>query len=65
MQEDRRRKLDGDIFFWETAIATIWTLLIAIMLVGSTYHRLGSPALDGALQAEAAPAAGATVRSSD
>lgn len=65
MREDPRRKFDSDMFGWDTAIVTIWTVLIAVMLVGSTYHRLGRPALDAALQAEAAPAASATISSSD
>jgi len=65
MREDPRRKFDSDMFRWETAIATIWTALIAVMLVGSTYHRIGRPALETALQAEAAPAPKATISSSD
>jgi hypothetical protein len=54
MRDESKRYNERDIFAWETAVATIWTLLIAVFLIGSTYNRLGRPALDATTQAEAA-----------
>ena len=54
MREERKRQYESDIFYWETAIATIWTLLIAVLLMGSAYTRLGKPSLDATSPAEAA-----------
>ena len=53
MREESKRHDERDTFAWETAVATIWTLLIAAFLIGSTYDRLGSPALDPTSPAEA------------
>ncbi len=40
-------------FGWEMVTATGWAVALAVMLLGSTYHRLGRPAIDWTLAADA------------
>jgi hypothetical protein len=54
MREERKRQYESDVFAWEKAVATIWLLLIAMLLIGSSYNLLGRPSLDAASSAEAA-----------
>jgi hypothetical protein len=54
MREERKRQYESDVFAWEKAVATIWLLLIAILLIGSSYNMLGRPSLEAASSAEAA-----------
>ena len=54
MREERKQQYESDAFAWEKAVATIWLLLIAILLIGSSYNLLGRPSLDAASSAEAA-----------
>jgi hypothetical protein len=53
MLEDRKREyLSGD-FGWEKTVATIWLVLIVILLIGLA-DRVGRPAFDASPSAEAA-----------
>ena len=65
MREESRRRYEHDIFAWETAVATIWTLLIVAFLIGATYDRLGRPELDPTSPAEASVTGSAADRSNE
>ncbi len=53
MRERTIRRHSSGQFGWELVTATLWSVAIAVMLLGSTYHRLGRPAIEWTLAAEA------------
>jgi hypothetical protein len=61
MRVQRTRRYADEFFSWETVTATLWAVVIAVMLLGATYHRLGRPAVEWSKAAEISAPAG-TVR---
>lgn len=61
MRDHRSRRYTDDYFSWEVVTATLWAVVIAVMLLGATYHRLGRPAVEwsklGGVPAQAVVAA--------
>ena len=49
-----KQRCESDTFGWEKGVAITWTLLIAGLLVGSIYNRLGRPEIAATSPAEAA-----------
>jgi hypothetical protein len=57
MRMPGKRWQTDEYFSLEIVTATLWSILIAVMLLGATYHRLGRPAVDWTKAAEvSAPA---------
>jgi hypothetical protein len=52
MREHTTERSESQVFYWETAVATIWTLVVAIALMLSAYTRLGRSSLDDILPAD-------------
>ena len=46
MREPKSRRHTDEYFSWEVVTATLWSVVIAVMLLGATYHRLGRPAVE-------------------
>ena len=49
-----KQRYESDTYGWEKGIAVTWTLLLAGLLVGSIYNRLGRPEIGPTSPAEAA-----------
>jgi len=49
-----KQHYESDTYGWEKGVAITWTLLLAGLLVGSIYNRLGRPDLAPTSPAEAA-----------
>jgi hypothetical protein len=54
MRDERKRQYQGDAFGWEKGVALSWSVLLAILVVGAIYNRLGKPAIDATSPAAAA-----------
>ena len=49
-----KQRYESDTYGWEKGVAITWTLLLACLLVGSIYNRLGKPEITATSPAEAA-----------
>ncbi len=58
MRMRKPRRNANDYFGWEMVTATIWSVVIAAMLLGATYHRLGRPAVEWSKASEVSVPAG-------